>query len=245
MGRNGSSDRGALPGGLPGWPSANGAAGAAKLPGVGAELWEGESSGPHPRAARHRKATALHRSGRSSRTYSASCSVPCTQRPSTQAYRPGSAGQRARAARSSGFFGPTWEGERQGGASGEPALAWGRSQLLHYPSLESELRQAHQTVNQVRAPRRPLLGTGAPPLRTHQRGSSLMNLSAGVVHHGTAGARKASLEKQDLHLAKRQMWTWKPAKDVRGHAESEARPGLKGLDHWPLSRPSVLLEDSL
>lgn len=36
-----------------------------------------------------------------------------------------------------------------------------------------------------------------------------------------------------------------PAKDVRGHAESEARPGLKGLDHGPLSRPSVLSEESL
>lgn len=60
-----------------------------------------------------------------------------------------------------------------------------------------------------------------------------MNLSAAVVHHGTAGTPKASLEEQDPHLAKRQLWTWKPAKDVRGHAESEARPGLKGLDDWP------------
>lgn len=36
-----------------------------------------------------------------------------------------------------------------------------------------------------------------------------------------------------------------PEKDVRGHAESETRPGLEGLDHGPLSRSSVLSEDSL
>lgn len=112
----------------------------------------------------------------------------------------------ARAARSSGFLGPTWEGERQGGASRKPGLARSRSSLLHNPSLDYE--QADRSVNQVCAPKRPVWGTGAPPLHTHQRGNSLMNLSMAVVHHGTAAAREASLEKQDPHLAKRRLWTW-------------------------------------
>lgn len=114
----------------------------------------------------------------------------------------------ARAARSSGFLGPTWEGERQGAASRESGLARSRSPLLHDSSLESELRQADRSVIQVRAPKRPVWGTRAPPLHTHQRRNSLMNFSTAVVHHQTAAAREASLEKQDPHLAKRRLWTW-------------------------------------
>lgn len=46
----------------------------------------------------------------------------------------------APAARSSDFFGPTREGERQGGASREPGLARGRSPLLQDTSLSSGRR---------------------------------------------------------------------------------------------------------
>lgn len=108
---------------------------------------------------------------------------------------------KARAARSSGFLGPTWEGERHRiAASLEPDLARGRSSLLPDPSLESEIRQVDLSVNQVRVRRRFLWGTGAPPLHTHLRGSSLMNLNTAVVHHGTAGAGEASLENRILTL---------------------------------------------
>lgn len=72
-----------------------------------------------------------------------------------------------------------------------------------------------------------------------------MNLSTAVVHHGTAGAQKAVFGKAGSSPCEEATVELEPAKDVQNHAESETRPGLKGLDHRPLSRPSVLSEDSL